>query len=84
MNSKNSLQIFPNPAEDILYVQLNGRNETATLQITDALGRRLNEEKISLNGSTSFSVDIKDLPKGVYHLLLRSSTGLYQHKFLKL
>ncbi len=82
-NGNTSLQIFPNPANDILYVQINGINETATLQITDAIGRKFKEEKIALNGSTSFSVDIKDLAKGVYHLLLRSSTGMQQGKFVK-
>ncbi|MEJ7737792.1 MAG: kelch repeat-containing protein [Chitinophagaceae bacterium] len=82
-NGKASLQIFPNPATDILYVQVNGINETAILEISDATGRKLKEEKIALNGSPSFSVDIKYLPKGIYQLLLRSSTAIQQGKFVK-
>ncbi len=59
-------------------------NETATLQITDALGRKLKEQKIMRNDNSSFSVDIKDLAKGVYHLLLQGSIGVRQQKSLNL
>ena len=83
MNATDFLQIFPNPVHDILFVQANGINENATLEITDATGRKLKEEKIILNGSTSFSVDIKDIPKGVYYLLFQSSSKIQQRKFVK-
>ena len=83
MNGKNPLQVFPNPAKNILYVQVNGINEVATIQIIDAVGRKLKEEKITLNASSSFSIDIEDLAKGIYHLLLRSSSGIQHQKFVK-
>ena len=58
INADNKLQIFPNPAKRILFVQVNGYNENAIVQIFDADGRKLKEMKVFLNGVTSFPVDI--------------------------
>jgi hypothetical protein len=81
-DDKITFQIFPNPAKDILFVQVNGRIEAATLQITDGIGRKLKEEKITLNGSQTFSINIAGLHRGIYHLSLKGSST--QHlRFLK-
>lgn len=82
-SKNNTLLIFPNPAKDVLYVQANGVNEMATIQIVDATGRKLKEEKITLNGNTSFSIDINNLSKGIYSLLLKSKSINEQKKFVK-
>ncbi len=76
------LQIFPNPVTDLLHVQSNG-NETATLQITDAAGRIVKQEKIQLNGNTSFSVEVVSLSKGKYYLVLQRKQGKEVQGFLK-
>ncbi|MEJ7589688.1 MAG: T9SS type A sorting domain-containing protein [Ferruginibacter sp.] len=83
-NSNSSLQLFPNPATSTLFVQASGANEKATLQIIDAAGRKLKEEKLLLSGSTSYAIDISDLRKGVYYLLLTSELKTQQMKFVKL
>lgn len=83
MDSKGSLQIFPNPATNILFIQVRGVNEKATVQISDVSGRKLKEEKIILTGNTSFTVDVKDLPKGIYYLLLSTSSKIERVKFMK-
>ena len=81
--NNNALQIFPNPAEDILHVQVTGSNEKAILQIIDQSGRKVKEERIILNGTSSFSIDIEELSKGAYNLLLKSSTLNEHQKFIK-
>ena len=84
MDSRNvRLQIFPNPARNILNIQVNGFNENAVLQIIDITGRKVKEEKISLNGTTSVSVDINNLSKGTYNLLLKGNSINEQKKFVK-
>jgi len=84
MDSKNiKLQIFPNPVKNILNMQIDGYTENAFLQITDITGRKVKEEKISLNGSTSVSIDINNLQKGTYYLLLKSKSINEQKKFVK-
>ncbi|MEP6950756.1 MAG: T9SS type A sorting domain-containing protein [Ginsengibacter sp.] len=66
-----TLHIFPNPATKVLFVEANGNNENAVLQIVDAGGRKLKEMKVFLNGQTSFSIDVTCLPDGIYNLILR-------------
>jgi len=78
-----SFQIFPNPARNILFVQVNGENENATIQIIDATGKKLKEQKVTLNGNTSLSFDIKNLPKGMYNLLLLKKNKTEFLKFIK-
>ena len=73
INADNKLQIFPNPAKRILFVEANGNNENAIVQIVDGSGRKLKEMKVFLNGETSFSVDISNLPKGIYNLILHKN-----------
>lgn len=81
--SNNALQIFPNPAKDILHVQVTGSNENAVLQIVDLTGRKLKEQRINVDGTTSVSVDINDLPKGMYNLLLKTNSKTEHQKFVK-
>jgi hypothetical protein len=81
--SNTTLQLFPNPAKNILNVQINAGNEKATIQIIDMSGRKVKEEKITLNGTTTVSVDINNLPKGTYNLLLKGSSINEQKKFVK-
>lgn len=83
MYEKRNLQIFPNPAKDILYVQASGDNENATVQIFDVSGRKVKEEKIVLNGNVSFSLSIKNIPKGMYSLILKKQYTIEQQKFVK-
>ena len=60
-----ALQVFPNPAKDILFVQASGENKNAVIQIIDVGGRRLKQIEVALNGSTSLSFDISKLPAGI-------------------
>ncbi len=78
-----SFKIFPNPANEILYLQASGNNEFGTLQIFDGSGRNLKEDRIYLRNNTSISINIKALPNGVYYLLLKSKTINERQKFVK-
>ena len=80
---KKNLQIFPNPAQDILYVEASGDNENAAVQIFDASGRKVREEKIVLNGTVYFSLHIKNMPKGIYNLILKKQYTMERQKFVK-
>ncbi len=81
--ASNSFRIFPNPANEILYIQTRSvSNDFAALQVFDASGRKLKDEKIILNGN-SYQLNIKDLPKGVYDLLLKSKVINKHQKFMK-
>ena len=70
INLVNKLVIFPNPADRILFVQASGNDENARIQIVDGAGRIIKELKVFLNGQTSFTIDISNIAKGMYHLIL--------------
>ena len=78
-----TLKISPNPAKNILFVLVNGESGKSIFQITDASGRKLNEAIISLTNSTSFSIDINSLPKGIYNLQLYTNKKTETKWFIK-
>lgn len=78
-----TFQISPNPAKNILFVRVDGENEKGVFQISDAVGRKLNEVVIFLKSNTSFSIDINSLPKGVYNLQLFTRTKIETKRFVK-
>jgi len=83
INTDNKLQVFPNPADRILFAEATGNNESAIVQIVDEGGRKLKEMKISLNGVTSFSIDISTLPGGIYNLILNRNEKTEVRRFIK-
>lgn len=76
------LHVFPNPATDVLNVQINAK-EATTLKIVDANGRIWKQQTINLNGNTTFPVDIQALPSGNYFLLMKGKSPQQVKAFLK-
>lgn len=76
------LQVSPNPVTDRLYVQTTG-TETVLQQIADATGRIWQQQHITLNGKTSFSVNINSLPAGVYYLVVKGKHTHQVQQFIK-
>jgi hypothetical protein len=63
-------RVWPNPAQDILYLDLPTQEHIASVQLTDALGRVV----YSSNQWMPF-ISIAHLPEGVYVLLIRQARG---------
>ncbi|MBA3663795.1 MAG: T9SS type A sorting domain-containing protein [Bacteroidetes bacterium] len=70
------LKIYPNPANDILNVELKKQNsnEDYKIEIVNILGQLLIEEKMILN-TTVATINTKGLVNGVYFLNLKSSNS---------
>ncbi len=83
INSGIKLQIFPNPAEKILFAEANGNDQDAIVQIVDEGGRKLKEMKVYINGQTSFSVDVSSLPAGQYFIILHTKEKREAQPFIK-
>jgi outer membrane protein assembly factor BamB len=62
VGTPSSLQLYPQPARDILYVT---KAESARLHIFDALGRCV---KVSTAAEAQRGIDIRALPPGIYHI----------------
>lgn len=83
VDGKTTLQVFPNPAKNIIYVQATGNDKNTLVRITDGAGKIVKEQRLVLNGTTSFSIDISSLPKGLYYLTLKDASKIQQQKIIK-
>ncbi len=64
----NIVSVYPNPAKDVLFVQVQAYEaQKATLVTTDMQGRIVNTQAVQLaNGNNALSVTTSNLPKGIY------------------
>jgi len=80
----NTLQIFPNPADDELTIQLNDvilSPAEGQLIITNNIGQQLIHQQIT---STLTTVNIQSLPPGMYYITLKGAEGSVVKKFVKM
>ncbi len=77
------LQVFPNPATDIINVSFSQEvPQNVSLELLDVRGRKLRQAS-NLNGGTgvvNYSLDINELPAGFYLLRLSSEKGVQSRK----
>lgn len=77
-----TLSIYPNPAKEILYVQLEDQdNEPLSIQIYDQLGKLVYNEELTPN-SDRIEISVNHLPNGAYTLLMYSTEKAFQGKFI--
>ena len=78
--SKSKFIIYPNPAEEILFVN-NNFNQKVTVNVFDMNGKLLQRQYIEAGLS---QIDIKQLQTGLYFMILESETGeRVNKKFVK-
>jgi hypothetical protein len=77
--SSTNLKLFPNPATDFLTIQLPG-NKNSIVSICDVLGHEL--LKTIMNNEHN-SINISNLPSGIYMLKAETSTETSISKFIK-
>lgn len=71
--------MFPNPAYDELVI---GSDETKniTVIILNSVGSKMME----INSDTNTNIDISDLPKGIYHVLVKSDLAEEMYRLMKI
>lgn len=84
-NNLLNLQVFPNPATDIIQLQIpSSRNQKGTVLITDAGGRTVLQKEFLLGeGYNGNSIPVSQLPPGSYFLVVQTDTGRQTAKFSK-
>ena len=70
ITDNNLMKIFPNPADNIISIQLNERNSDLLIKIINSTGDTV--KTIPINYLTQ-SVSVKDLPSGTYQLYVENS-----------
>lgn len=78
-SEKNRADIYPNPVNDILKVDLNNTGITY-IEVYDPAGLKLLTKKVD-QGITN--IDVKSLPQGIYIISFKGSGGTYNRKFIK-
>lgn len=74
------IQVFPNPANDYLYIYESQQNQTSSADILDMNGRIISS--FSFTGANA-TLNIQTLPKGCYILRLNTGSTVYCTKLLK-
>ncbi|NOT50313.1 MAG: T9SS type A sorting domain-containing protein [Chitinophagaceae bacterium] len=81
-----TLDLFPNPASDVLQVQIpSERKEATKINIIDATGKQIHVQSIQLNeGTNAISIPVNHLLKGTYYLVVESEDGRQSRSFIKM
>jgi hypothetical protein len=78
---KNTLLLYPNPVVDLLTISQDvDGSAMSSLHILDICGKLISERQIN---SLSTSIDISDLPQGIYFVKIKTVNGTYSGKFMK-
>jgi hypothetical protein len=78
-------EVFPNPTKNILYLKSNSNaNATTNISIVDVSGKMVLNEKTNLQGKNLQTIDLSELPRGVYFLLLTRDNLRINKKVIKL
>ena len=73
-----SIVAYPNPVNDNLIVQVNNHisNDNFIFTITDAMGRKLHEQRDLVNtGTTNIKINMNKLPPGLYILRVTNNNS---------
>lgn len=74
------LSVYPNPAENTLYVSLQSTSD-ARVAIIDFNGREV--MNAAIQNQKSFNIDISSLAEGMYVIRLTNSNSVYGKRFMK-
>ncbi|MBP6429753.1 MAG: DUF1566 domain-containing protein [Bacteroidales bacterium] len=76
------INIYPNPAHDILNINLNETSiEDAEISIYNIIGGLEYSQKFEILNNTN--IDISNLMKGIYFLKVRTNNNVYTNKIIK-
>ena len=75
------LRIYPNPATDLLYIDVEKAEELSSISITDLVGRTVHVQATSQQKTV---VDLSGLARGVYQVNLHSNNGTATKKIVLL
>jgi hypothetical protein len=75
------IKIYPNPADNFINVELTAMTSDATYVMYDIVGRKINSGVLKNSGTNS--LNIYNLPKGLYFLNVSDGKNKLSKKFIK-
>ena len=79
-NNRKEFQLYPNPAQDMIFLELHEEHPYSSYQIFDIYGRTLKNQKIRF--TSRLQIDLNNFKKGIYFIGLKSGDELITSKFL--
>jgi hypothetical protein len=76
---KTTVQLYPNPVRDILYLDTGIADDLLSYDIYDSLGNLVRKST-----SMGESIDVSDLPEGIYFLKSKSRAAISVGQFIKI
>jgi hypothetical protein len=83
-NSTLDLNVYPNPTDDHVIVEFTGSNEEVyKIRLIDVTGRViLSENYKSVIGESQYQMNLSELARGVYVVILQNSNAVFQSKIV--
>lgn len=85
IDNKGIYAVYPNPAVDLLNVKfITGANESIFIRILDINGKEVLTQNAQANTNTNYTtIDVSNIPSGVYFVQLQTRSQTYTSKFFK-
>jgi len=80
-----TLQLYPNPANEYVQVKVNSKNVAyLEIEIFDVSGNKvISQKKQTESGENTYTINIEPLPAGVYYVKLKGAAEVHVAKFCK-
>jgi len=78
-----TINTYPNPLKNILYIDIPVNLKPCHIFITDMLGRDIYSSPISDNATTQYKVDLELFSKGVYIVKVVTNKEVISEKIIK-
>ncbi|MCB0697650.1 MAG: T9SS type A sorting domain-containing protein [Chitinophagaceae bacterium] len=73
-NNKTELTAYPNPADDMVYIQLPANAPEGAMMVVNSMGQEIYKSK-TLRNSTEQKIDVSSWAAGWYYVLFSASDG---------
>ena len=79
------MTVFPNPAQDLINLNINAADYSqATIMVTNVAGQMVQQQVVNLaSGANLFSVNVNNMPSGVYMISIETDSHQSVTRFLK-
>ena len=79
-DGETNLTVYPNPTDDVLFIELRGGAGIANIALYDLQGRIVGTWRAaSIQGGTA-TITVKSIPAGVYVLRVTDADGREYHR----
>jgi hypothetical protein len=81
IETNDNVNVYPNPVNDILYIETQTLTQTLTIEIYDVYGRLQDYETTRLQGNVA--IDVADLKSGIYFVKINTEKGNIVKRIIK-